>query len=172
MKGLAFAVAVAVATLGGCSSKYNTTDIKKSTQMLSRDEVVTIAIPKDGYYGATIYNGSGKDTANAVKAAFARYTDRVEVSEKCSDIDCLTKEASTNTSYFVVPQILHWEDRATEWSMKPDRIEIKLSVYKKSDLSLINSTIINGSSKIATWGGDHPQDLLAQPINEYISLLY
>ncbi|ELW8199044.1 DUF4823 domain-containing protein, partial [Yersinia enterocolitica] len=67
---------------------------------------------------------------------------------------------------------LHWEDRATEWSGKPDIIAIKITVYNAASDNIISSTIINGKSKWATFGGDHPQDLLAKPVSEYISSLY
>lgn len=68
--------------------------------------------------------------------------------------------------------ILHWEDRATEWSGKKDKIEIKLSIYGAEGNQEIAGTIIGGKSKWATFGGDHPQDLLPEPIQAYVDTLY
>ena len=71
---------------------------------------------------------SGLHTATAIKAAFAPYSNAIAISGKCSDLACLTSDAGAADAYFVVSEILHWEDRATEWSGIPDRIEIKLVV--------------------------------------------
>ncbi|PIF21303.1 DUF4823 domain-containing protein [Candidatus Pantoea floridensis] len=157
--------------LTGCSAHYKSTDVKTSTEKLKQDMPVSIAVPKDGFYGTTFYHGSGQETASVLQAAFVRYSEKVRISNNCGDVECLSK-ATTTEGYLVVPQILHWEDRATEWSMKRDKLEVKISVYKASNLTLINSTILNGESKLVTWGGDHPQDLLAEPINNYVSQLY
>lgn len=157
--------------LTGCSAHYKSTAVKTSTEKLKQDMPVSIAVPKDGFYSTTVYHGSGQETASALQAAFVRYSEKVSITNTCGDVECLSK-ATTTEGYLVVPQILHWEDRATEWSGKRDKLEVKISVYKASNLTLINSTILNGESKLATWGGDHPQDLLAEPINSYVSQLY
>lgn len=170
MKGLLFMMGALALT--GCSAHYKSTDVKTSTEKLKRDVPVLIALPNDGSYSTTVYKGSGQETASAVQAAFFRYSDKVSVSKNCSDIECLSRTLSSEDVYLVVPQILHWEDRATEWSMKRDKLEMKISVYKASNVTLINSIILNGESKLATWGGDHPQDLLAEPVNSYVSKLY
>jgi Domain of unknown function (DUF4823) len=36
----------------------------------------------------------------------------------------------------------------------------------------VASTLISGQSKWATFGGDHPQDLLPEPLNSYVESLY
>jgi hypothetical protein len=71
-----------------------------------------------------------------------------------------------------VPEILHWEDRATEWSGIPDRVEVKLLVLEAQGNKEIASIVISGKSKWATFGGDHPQDLLPEPIKQYVESLY
>ncbi|MCA1176178.1 MULTISPECIES: DUF4823 domain-containing protein [unclassified Pantoea] len=169
MKGILLIMGALALT--GCSAHYKSTDVKTSTEKLKQDMPVSIAVPKDGFYSTTVYHGSGQETASALQAAFVRYSEKVSITNTCGDVECLSK-ATTTEGYLVVPQILHWEDRATEWSMKRDKLEVKISVYKASNLTLINSTILNGESKLATWGGDHPQDLLAEPINSYVSQLY
>jgi len=74
--------------------------------------------------------------------------------------------------YFVVPEILHWEDRNTEWSGKKDVIEIKITVVDAASGSALASSVISGKSKWATFGGDHPQDLLPKPLQAYVDSLY
>ena len=70
------------------------------------------------------------------------------------------------------PEILHWEDRATEWSGKSDRIEIQLVIYDAVTRKELANSSYTGTSKWATFGGDHPQDLLPEPTYQYVNGLY
>ncbi|UXY08973.1 DUF4823 domain-containing protein [Kosakonia sp. ML.JS2a] len=162
----------AATVLLGCSVKYDTNTIQNSTELLIKDSPIVISKPADGVYETRTYSGSGAATAAAVKAAFARYSDSVNVFTDCDDIACLKSNHVIGLGYYVIPQILHWEDRATEWSGIPDRIEIKITIYNAESNSRVASTIISGKSKWASFGGDHPQDLLPEPINAYIASLY
>jgi len=74
--------------------------------------------------------------------------------------------------YYVQPEILHWEDRATEWSGKSDRLEIQVLLYDTSSKSEIMSSSYKGKSQWLTFGGDHPQDLLPKPTEEFVDALY
>jgi hypothetical protein len=42
--------------------------------------------------------------------------------DECQNLECLQGKAAS-ASYYVVPEILYWEDRNTEWSGKKDVIE-------------------------------------------------
>ena len=157
--------------LTGCVSTYNNEVLLKNNTKLDSALSVFIATPINGSYGGAVYRDSGESTAIAVRSAFMRHVNGVEVSEKCSDVECLRLESNGKYGYLVVPAILHWEDRATEWSGIKDKLEIKIVVYS-SEGSEIASTIIYGKSKWATFGGDHPQDLLPEPIKIYVQSLY
>jgi hypothetical protein len=111
-------------------------------------------------------------TATAIKAAFSHFTSNVVVTEQCIGMDCLKLIQTDRYGYYVEPQILHWEDRATEWSALPDKIEIKISVYDASLGTELASSVLTGRSKWATLGGDHPQDLLPEPVRGYVDALY
>ena len=100
------------------------------------------------------------------------YSHRVVVSAECKEIVCLKGNSTGPYDYFVVPQVLHWEDRATEWSGKKDRIEIKLTVYRAVDSIELSNQLISRKSKWATFGGDHPEDLLEEPLTQYVGSLY
>lgn len=75
-------------------------------------------------------------------------------------------------TYVRQPVILNWEDRATEWSGIPDKITLKLAVYEVQSGKLITSTVTSASSKWATFGGDHPQDLLPEPMKRFVTPLF
>jgi len=156
--------------LAACASTYTRQTVTATKSKLATTGSVLVAVPHDGAYGDASYPGSGSATANAVRAAFSRFSNNVQLASGCSELSCLQSNPE-HFAYYVVPQVLHWEDRATEWSGKKDRIEVKITVYG-SDATPIASQIINGKSKWLTFGGDHPQDLLPEPINAYVASLY
>jgi len=112
-------------------------------------------------------------TSQEAMVAFLRHTKGVSITTNCSSIDsCLNEAKDSGYSYLVYPEILHWEERATEWSGKPDRIEVKITLLSADNGEIIHSTIISGKSKWVTLKWDHPQDLLPKPMETYVSSLY
>jgi hypothetical protein len=157
------------AVLSGCASTYKHSTLAEPNAKLIRGKTVLIATPTNGFYESKEYQNSGKMTASAVRAAFARFAASTIISPDCKDISCL--ERGTRHDYYAVPEILYWEDRATEWSGIPDRMEVKITIFD-TNRKEIASAIISGKSKWATFGGDHPQDLLPEPMNKYVESLY
>ena len=157
--------------VSACSATYQQNVLQEPSTKLVKGKSVLIATPADGWYGKIEYSGSGRMTAYATRAAFARFSNNVSISAECKDLACLKKNASGPFDYHVIPEILHWEDRATEWSGLPDKIEVKVIVYAGGTEKELASTVISGS-KWATFGGDHPQDLLPEPLNSYVESLY
>ena len=68
--------------------------------------------------------------------------------------------------------IVHWEDRATEWSLKSDKVEVKITVHDVARGRMLASAVVSGSSGLLTIGGDHPQDLLPEPMDSYVGSLF
>jgi len=158
--------------LGGCVGIYEQRVVTAPESALEEGASVAIARPADGHYGETRYEGSGRAAAASVRAAFAAHSDRVEAFAICQSVNCLRGHTGNGFDYYAVPRILHWEERATEWSGRPDRIRVKLSVYAADGESPLASSIIIGESNLLTLGGDHPQDLLREPIVDYVDSLY
>ena len=156
----------------GCSAKYHQRVLEESATKLETGKAVFISIPEDGFYGDQTYRNSGEMTAQALKEAFAAYTNRIEISNRCRGEACFGEIAEGSFAYYVCPEILHWEERATEWSGLPDQIRVKVVIYAVNDRSVISSAILQGKSKFFTFGGDHPQDLLPKPISQYLQELY
>jgi hypothetical protein len=167
-----FILLLPIVLLYGCASTYRQEAVTIPSVKLERNKAVFIATPKNGFYDTKEYKASGQQTASAVQSAFVRFSNKVVVSSRCADATCLKSEANDRNGYFVIPQILHWEDRNTEWSGIPDRIEINLIIIDSQSNQELASTVISGKSKWATFGGDHPQDLLPEPIKKYIEELY
>lgn len=160
-----------VIAMTGCAATYQRSDLAATPVKLDRSQSVLIAMPADGSYDGQTYAGSGQSTSLAVRSAFSKFAKSTSVAPQCHDLACLTHQAQAQAGYYVVPEILHWEERATEWSGKPDRIEIQISIYDDRS-NEVAATVVSGKSKWATFGGDHPQDLLPEPVGDYIRSLY
>jgi hypothetical protein len=161
-----------ITLLGGCAETNLERQSTASSFTTSPTESAYVSVPRDGVYGEDTYQGSGQTTAQAIVLAFNPYLERVEAGSTTEDFAAAIRSADSGRfTYLIYPQILHWEDRATEWSGKPDRISIKLSVYNVATGNLADSVLITGHSAWATLGGDKPQDLLADPLAKYAKSL-
>lgn len=162
----------AILFLSGCSSSYKYNEYQAPEVKLAQNVSVVISVPENGWYGQTEYKNSGRMTANVIRSAFSKNTQKVTVTSNCKGKECLNSIDSNEYGYFIEPIILHWEDRATEWSGKSDKIEIQMITYDLKTKKEIANTTFSGKSKFMTLGGDHPQDLLDEPANKYVETLY
>lgn len=146
--------------LQGCTS-YTYETIMKPAETFDPSRSVQISVPANGRYDTTVYSQSGDTTVREAKAAFSLYAAGVTV---------YTGKTLDTAAYYVKPSILHWEDRATEWSGIPDRIRVQIEVYESG--SRIAAAQFSGKSKWFTFGGDHPQDLLREPMKKVVESFY
>lgn len=156
----------------GCSSTYEHADMQAVVNKLDPNQGVLISQPQDGSYDTTHYQNSGLMTAQSLYSAFSKKAQKVELTASCHGDACLTSIEPEQFRYYVKPVILHWEERATEWSGKPDVIEIQVIIYDTVNKKSIANSSFKGKSKWVTFGGDHPQDLLQEPSEKYVTSLY
>lgn len=149
-----------VGFLQGCTS-YTYENISLPTTLLDQSRRVQISTPPNGRYDRTVYSQSGEMTAQEAKVAFSKYSSAVSI---------YADERPAADAYYVKPSILHWEERATEWSGIPDRITVQIQVYDAG--SQIAGVQFSGKSKWFTFGGDHPQDLLEKPLRKITESFY
>ena len=162
-------------TLSGCYTAKHSVDSQavESALQLSKESTIYVSIPADGQFETKVYPNSGMMTATAFHSALVKNANKVVVGKKYEDQDqALISARSASANYLLVPIILHWEDRATEWSGKPDRLEFTAIVIEVSTGQELDRAVLKGSSSWFTMGGDHPQDMLAGPIGEYVSSLF
>jgi hypothetical protein len=153
---------LAMLTLG-CSNTYKmerlpleapTASTGTSLPTLRLGDPVVVSKPSDGRYGDKVYAGSGTMVQLALVSCL-----------KSNGLDAVARVEGNGAvtgpnKWQVVPTILEWEDRATEWSGLPDRIKVEIRTIDPEGRPR-DVTIVSGSSKWATLGGDHPQDMLA-----------
>lgn len=159
------------------SSCADTTQLLRngvSTIHLKKSKSIYISVSRDGRYGNQNYHGSGINVSQLILMSFSKFgKNNIEIgSEHQSFKESLSFAKDHDYGYLIVPSILEWEDRATEWSGIPDKVSIKISIIDVSSGEIIDSVIIKGKSGVATFGGDHPQDLLPKPIEQYTASLY
>ena len=161
------------AFLASCADSHQILRVTSNSVKLNKKASAYISIPRDGRYGQISYAGSGATAAQTILSSFSKYLTQVETgNEYQSYKDALSYAKNNGFDYLIFPSILAWEDRATEWSGIPDRASIKIAIINVSTSKTIDSAIINGKSGIATFGGDHPQDLLVKPMNDYVKTLF
>ncbi|MGH8426892.1 MAG: DUF4823 domain-containing protein [Gammaproteobacteria bacterium] len=159
--------------LSGCAGYDLTPETTVQSTTLSRNAEACISIPEDGQYGDHTYKGSGQALAESVNRAFAPYLQTTLLKPGLEgQAATLAQSKHEGCEYLLLPQILHWEDRATEWSGKPDRIAVKLSVLSTDSGEVLDAAIFHAKSSFWTLGGDHPQDLVYQPLKEYAAKLF
>ena len=157
----------------GCEHTYEIQKTDGGTEQLKSSGTAFVALPNDGRYQQTVYYGSGFKTANATATAFTPYLEKVVISDKIERFEQALKTAADGAfTYLIYPEILHWEDRATEWSGKQDRLIVKVTIADTATGETIDGATLKGTSKWGTWGGDHPEDLLAEPLGNYAKTLF
>ncbi len=162
-------------TVTGCSSSTKVSRAEGLTKAptLDRQGAVYVMVPANGVYGGAEYKGSGGFTSQAIRNAFTPFASRVDIAEVVEpNSAAMLRAKSGRYQYLVDAAILHWEDRNTEWSGKPDVIGVRITLFDVASARSIDVVQLDAKSKWATLGGDHPQDLLADPINAYVASLY
>lgn len=155
--------------LAACATQQSVEEVGQSGGSIPGNSAVYVSVPDDGRYGDTTYTGSGENTAQVITGAFASRVKRADQGRNfANQAEAMEAAQAADADYLVVPQITHWEDRATEWSGIPDQIEVLMSVYNTENGSLIDKARIEGTSSWWTLGGDEPQDLLDKPVRDYV----
>jgi len=169
MKYLYLVLALLLVT--GCADKHKLIKSSDTSVKLETKKKVYVAVPKNGTFNNRTYKHSGKYVADAVLKAFSPYNTKVEIGQSYQSFDVAVSNAKAY-DYMIYSTILHWEDRATEWNGLPDRMSVKVDVIDTKTKQLISSVTVEGTSGLGTFGGDHPQDLLKAPLEEFANSLY
>lgn len=161
--------------LASCTAKYQVNNLagREGEVRLNPQEAVYVVPSQDGAYGNTHYPGSGQTVAQVVAGAFSKNARKVHVADKFITKDAALDDAKrAGARYLVTPAITHWEQRATEWSGRPSRMAIRLSITDVESGEQITSSSIEGRSRIVSWTTTSPESLLREPVIAHISSLY
>jgi hypothetical protein len=154
----------AVLLLTGCAHKYAIPEGLTGTGTLPAASVAYVTFPSDGIdSNGRSYPQSGKWTQVAVSEALAGLGLNIVLAPALAPRDENALAASEAGAQLLVwLELVPWSDRATEWSGIPDRITLRTEVRNIATGALVSAQDIKASSRWATLGGDHPQDLLPE----------
>ncbi len=137
--------------------------------MLRPEDAVFIIVPPDAYDEP----GSGRKCADTLLEAFRPHANRVKLSDEAATLSVhLTNAATQRFTYVLDTKIYKWEEEPTEWSGKPDILDIGLRLLQTPDGKVVSETRFGGKSKWATLGGDHVEDLLKPLANDWVRAMY
>jgi hypothetical protein len=175
MKALAPLLLIAAALLqAGCTSTY-TEKIPSAEPppILRSSSRVYVAIPFDATFKKSVAQGSGKTTGQAYYAAFSRYIKGTFLGLGAESLDeALDSARRRRAEYLVYPNILQWQDRATEWSGRRDALHLRVDLIDLSTSKVVFSREFEARGKWMTDGGDSPTDLLGEPAEQYVNALF
>ncbi|GAW87913.1 conserved hypothetical protein [Bathymodiolus platifrons methanotrophic gill symbiont] len=157
--------------LSGCTAKYDV--IRYDNTQLSINDSYYISNPKDGKYAEINYVNSGEMTRDALFNELSTLGVKTEKADKTlSKIDSLLSAKQQGYVFLIYPTILHWEDRATEWSGLRDRAKIKLELIDTDTKVTVDNAIFNLVGTWWTFGGLHPQDMVSEAVKEYFKKVF
>jgi hypothetical protein len=159
--------------LTACVSKYRTDQFDAPSQPLSLSGSAYVMLARDGAYGRRTYSGSGRTVSQLLHNAVLAHLSTSELATIIESRDqALARARAKGVTYVFEPVILNWEDRATEWSGRPDRITIRISIWDAATGKKLASSVDRASSKWGTFGGDHPQDLVPHVMTSFANRVF
>ena len=185
MKKIIFLFIIALSFVS-CTSTYKYDFNNPSNETLEKNKEIAVSVSEDGSYGSDIYNGSGRTLSNTIRQQLKKYSSNVVIlknnetlkdfmeyvdDETGETLKDFTDEEIKNYDYIVIPEILHWEDRATAWSGLPDKIEVSIEMYDYKR-NLLKSAILSGKSASMTLGSTDPSELLEEPLSTFFKSVF
>ncbi|MGI5055715.1 DUF4823 domain-containing protein [Treponema socranskii] len=154
-----------------CTSTYRYSINNPSDKKLERNKIIAIATSEDGLYGSDIYTGSGRILSHIIKKELITYSSKTIIFENKESIIDFSEEDISKYDYVIIPEILHWEDRATAWSGLPDKVEFSVNIYN-SKRELLKSTVLSGKSARMTLRSTDPSELIEKPLNDFFKSVF
>lgn len=140
---------------------------------LDRAASAYVSIPREGAFGPTIYPGSAAAVAEIIREEFSNYLKEVTTSKELQSLEKAFESAkAVGSDYLIYSELVHWEDRATNWSTITDKIKVSIGIYRVSSRKLLDSVMIEGENSSWQFFNNPPQDILPDAIEEYAKKLF
>lgn len=172
-----FLFVLIVILLSACSSSeikstFESIRLGDLQNPLSKEKNISIEIPSDALFQTTIYKDSGTKTASAFKSEFEKYAKSVKLLSGCHDKQCVSMAKMEDSDYLVSLEILHWEERSTNWSNKADRLNIKITIYDLADEGELTTDYIHTNSFIYSPSDGRVESYLPIIASNYVASLF
>jgi hypothetical protein len=170
-KAIVFGFLAILAMLAtGCTASYQQAFMQESNNQFTPARFLLIT-PVNGSYEGTEYPTSGNDVITILSKELSRYTQSISTIPNPIPVQNLDDNTLQQFDYIIAPQILHWEDRLTGWSFRPDRIEVRFDIYN-NQRQLINSYSVQARSAYVVWISKQPKSLLPAPIRTMLKKMF
>lgn len=164
-------ILIMLITLSACTAKYDV--IRHESKQLSTTDSFYVSKPENGTYGTIHYNESGRMTRDAFFNQLSKLGVKavrdMETRDKASSLIAAKEQ---QCSALIYPTILHWEDRATEWSGLRDRAQIQVEIINTETGETVDNTTLDLVGTWWTFGGLHPQDMVVETVEDYFQQLF
>lgn len=159
-------------SLISCSpALYNVSTTRDVPAGLLYNKEVLVLTPVDGISRESIAIGSGLKLASKVYYYLNAKQCEVTLDNEHKSINKVDDSELKKFDYIIVPTIANWEDNATAWSGKPDKIMFSLDIYDKNK-NKITTANIDAKSTNATLAENDPSELIDKPLIEFINKLF
>lgn len=160
----------------GCAPKYSVVqgiDNKNANTPLPKDSSAYISVPEDFTSGEHLYVGSGREVAANIELLFSKNLNSVVIglrAESCQQ--GLASAKANGYDYYICPQLLQWDDYATDWSGIPDRLKLKVYIMSTEPEEIIDKILIDGIGRVVTFEKETPMVIAKEPMENWVNSLF
>ena len=166
-----FAFSLLFMLLSCSPALYNVSTSREIPTGLLYDKEVLVLTPGDGISSESIAIGSGQKLASKVYYFLNAKQCEVTLDNQHKSINKVEDSELQKYDYIIVPSILSWEDNATAWSGKPDRIVFSIDIFDKNKKKITTANIDSKSTN-ATFSSNDPAELIDKPLIEFLNKLF
>lgn len=132
---------------------------------------VRVMQARDGIYGTTEYQGSGRTISARVIEALQRTHGEVRLLAVSDRDQAIVTSRASAVKYLVVPTILHWQDRAN-WAGVPDEVRIRLELYDVPRDAVTSAVTFEAASPSFSLVEEAPEALLDRSFERAVLVLF
>lgn len=159
--------------LTGCANTYSL--VRQPKEGVPRVSIIdTFCIAVNGSSAAhdKTYTAVGLVLSDIIRSSLEEKGILPETeSSYLSLYDALKSARAKDCDYIIYATIASWEDHSAVWDGVPNKAEIRISIIDAATGNSIDSAILGGKSR-RPFAGDLPQDLVAPPVENYLSGLF
>ena len=165
-----FMVVILLLLLNACAyTQHSLSPNNAQKDKPSPSDVFCVMLASDGAYGSEIYSGSGRTVSNRIIYAVRRKYPLTQLIETTDEDQAIQQCSSKSANYLISPQILHWEDRATQWSGMRDHIKIEIRLIKVNPKTFVRSAFFEARNNWFTFVNADPSELFNDSFDKVIA---
>lgn len=163
----------AVFCLAGCATANIERMNTVQSPVLTGQEKVFVALPRDGAYQNVQYTYSGQQVQQAFFEELSHYAADVVLGNEVMSLETAQAQAKkVHAQVLFYPVITHWEDRNTPWSGLRDKVRVNVQVYSVGTDKVLDRTSLYATNRWFAFVNAAPANLLKKIVNPYLKQLY